>query len=589
MPRRKATRHYGGGFYSPTSNDYLAAATSATLAPGSGSWTARIWAKARDFASSTKALFASSSYNTTGWMFTQYGAYLYCYVKSAGAVATFNNFFVDRDWPHIVVVFDASTYTITLYKDGKLFGISGPSLWSGSVSDTTLGIGVSGSSFLGTVADATLDIGHAWTATQVADDYYGSVLPSTISHRWPLDDGAGTTARATLGPVSLSFGGSPTFVNDSPMVGRDNVRNLLAQSENISSSPWTLTRAQSLGAYGGTKPTGVTAMQILTDTAQTNLNYYLQQNFQTPLADKTPVVFSCYATKVAGSGWFVVQISSNYAYFDLVNGAVGGKATGVRANIEPTNVAGVYRCSVSAPTIVGTSAAYIILANSNGGTFYTSAGSQEQVAVGGMQLEVAYPGQITPAAYVATTSAPLSLTTKRDRRQNLLFYSENQAAGAYGRTSGDALTSGIADPFGGTSAFEYTFTATTSNYAWLAQSIFGMTSPTGWTFAVWLRVSSGTTPITLAISDLYFGYAPSASSITVTTTWQRFTLSVAPGVMKGSAIGVGLLKSSGSVQVFGYQLVQAYGGSINSSPLPEYVKTTSAQYSPSGAPRSIVT
>ena len=115
---------------------------------------------------------------------------------------------------------------------------------------------------------------------------------------------------------------------------------------------------------------------------------------------------------------------------------------------------------------------------------------------------------------------------------------------------------------------------TFGDWAHLEQHVSGNMSGQSWTFSVWMKVSSGTLGgITLGLSD-FTTLSKYSSSLTVTSTWQRFSFSANGFNNTGSiAGGLSVPGAAGTqIQVWGAQLEQA-------AAVTPYMPTTTASVS----------
>jgi hypothetical protein len=200
--------------------------------------------------------YSVATYSTDGWMIDHYGSFTKVYVKSGAPIASIPVRFLG--WTRVVVVFDASTHTAYVWENGVLVGQSAGGAWSGALNANAtfqLGVTGSGASPGEPMADIVYDVGTAWSQAQVTSDYIHGTVPASVTHRWPLDDGAGSSARATLGGLPLTLSGGAAFLADSPMkmrspqTGRvlaNRPQNLLANAD--TPSLWSY-------AWGGTSGT----------------------------------------------------------------------------------------------------------------------------------------------------------------------------------------------------------------------------------------------------------------------------------------------------------------------------------------------
>jgi hypothetical protein len=259
---------------------------------------------------------------------------------------------------------------------------------------------------------------------------------------------------------------------------------------------------------------------------------------------------SVYA-KAAERTWVAVGNTSDgqLAHFNLANGTVGTLAGGATATI--TNVgSGWYRCAVTFTPTAGSRTLAIWLASADNTLTYAGNGNSG-VYIYGAQLSNSAsldPYVPTPGAAPSSTAYygprfdydPVTLAARgllvEEARTNLALYSDQFDNAAWvkagsGTASTPAITANFGvSPDGSNNADRVQLTlnggTTTTDRALLSQSVTIVTS-TVYTFSIWLRSLSGTVSMGIGCDNVA-GNTP----ITVTTSWQRFTLS---GTATGTA------------------------------------------------------
>jgi hypothetical protein len=348
---------------------------------------------------------------------------------------------LNGSWHRLHITCDASTHTLTAYVDGVVDTNSGTNAWSGSFAATCRaapgGLPAEFPSVGAWWADLVLDVGHAWTAADVAADYIEGTIPSTVTHRWPLDDGAGSSARATLGGLPLTLSGGAAFLADSPMLARGVVRNCAAYSEDYTrvTQPgwWTVPGGLATATPGAVANPIDGAMTGQRITAVAGAGYhYVTRAGSLPYDGSSAWIYSLYVQR-DNNDWIFVTFPTDaqIGYFNASTGVFGTLPSGVTGYVEAIAGTTWYRLHLyGVPAASAGNGVGVGLASGNGGANFTATGS-ERVNVFGPMLELAGSGQTTASPYVPTGSAPLSVYGLRERRQNLLPASENFAHSCY--------------------------------------------------------------------------------------------------------------------------------------------------------------
>lgn len=616
MARRVRSRHYGGSLALPGggSGIYAKTAPDVSLDPGSGSLTVALRFKCRSLTGATHIIAEySAAYNTEGFLINQYANTILFYVKSGAA--QLSCYIPDTSWHDWVFVADASDHSMRIYMDGVQVAY-GPSCWTSPITATskvfTLGSGGEVPACTnGLITEAVYDVGHAWTAAQADAHHFEGTVPASATNLWPMDDGAGTTARATRGGLALTLSGGPSFSGDSPMIGRGIVRNFVAQSKALTTAPWVPSGGV-FTAFGGTKPSGVGGMTTITDNASGLANIYQAPSSAFPTSGRGLVILSAFVTKVSGSGWLAMSVDggNNVAWFNVGTGAVGNLGGGNPTTaLEATDVAGVYRLTYALPLGTFTGMGYPRFYNVNGNGVVTHT-LGDAVAVGGVMVEMAVPGQTTPSPYVATGAAPLSVFGLREWRQNLLVQCNRPDLSPWfaATATPPTIVTGLADPEGKTRAFSVQdFSAT--EFQGPEQIFLGATSgDKKHTFCVYVKKTVGATN-TVGVSLQVYGGTPvpigarmnpntgatiGAASGTVVDAgaWWLWSMTVQNNATN-SNVAVTLYPSPGTIA--GGDSVAATGTTIfalprlfqGAGPFASHIDTTSAPANSSGAPRSI--
>jgi hypothetical protein len=302
----------------------------------------------------------------------------------------------------------------------------------------------------------------------------------------------------------------------------------------------------------------------MTDTV-TNATHTTDQTAGTLVRGQLYVV-SCYVKKVAGNNWCVLGFGTATQFFNLSTGTVGVSFVGCTEYQIADAGGGWYRISYLASYTSGTCRVY--LASGDGAAGY--AGGANQIAVGGYQAELAYPGQTTPSALITTGVAPLAVY---EHSQNLGRYSEQFDNAAWDKNSG-ALTvsaNAVAAPTGPSTADTLTWT-NLGRSPWMLQSVTASTSPgSTYTFSCWIK-STGGASHNLTIGGWDNTNAWAQTTVAVTSAWQRFSATFTYAAASTSR-SVGITQTTG-VPVAG---VDMWGAQLELASTPgTYVQTTSA-------------
>ena len=586
MARRLRSRHYGGSLALLVAAATAATALDASLSPVAASLTAACWVKGTAQTTTTEVLELVNATSADGLSISISSGSLVAKVRGGTAASVAASVVLNGSWHRVTASCDASTKTIVLYVDGVQVTTSGAAAWSGSFAATcklVLGLGSIGNSALTTQDDAVLDIGHAWTAADVAADYYDATPPATYTHRWPLDDGAGTTARATRGGLALTLSGGAAFAADSPMIGRGVVRNFVAQSDDASGAAWSNSGGVvAISAYAGLLPIGPLLAKTITDA----LGGPSTHNLSTAAASAPALVpgrtyiASAFVKYVAGTGWVFFGGSGGAAaagkYFNANTGAVGTTGGASSPNAEPreNGWTRIWHTFVQPAVAQGIS---LYLGTADGTLSYTANG--QSIAATGFMIEEAYPGQTTPSPYVATGAAPLSVYGAREWRQNLLVQASAFGNAAWTKDAGAVVTDNqVANPINGAIDADLLDLTGAAGGTGIYQTALTAGIPKGAPKAhlVWARSVSGTGTLLLSDSSTVTG----TTTATLTTAWTPIFLTE-PQTRSDGKSGVYIRKGTlAQVYIWRAQLAQT-------NQVPDGIDTTTAPANSSGAPRSI--
>lgn len=297
--------------------------------------------------------------------------------------------------------------------------------------------------------------------------------------------------------------------------------NMIAQSENFALSQFSVNVAPTLVTTVGDPFGGTAATEWL--GAATGFDCY--QRFSQ--ADQ--------GAALTGSVWLRAPFATNLTLF--VGRFNTGTFSGQSVNIIIPVTTAWTRYSLTVPALNPTGAgrdAVIQFRCLDNGT---------RVQFYGMQLE-AFP---VSRGYIKTTGVPILA------RENLLATSESYAWGS--DYVAPTLATGVADPFGTLLAGRWTFGAAPNDVYRASSLPLAVGEPM--TFSAWLRVAAGTVNLSLQTGANAAG-AFTATPVTVTTTWTRFSVTQPPVPNAASAFAwIVNIPSSTVLEVFGAQLEKA--------------------------------
>ena len=344
--------------------------------------------------------------------------------------------------------------------------------------------------------------------------------------------------------------------------------NLLTRTEEFDNATWTL-GAATVTPNAITAPNGsLTADQLIETTA--TANHEVSQSF-TPSAN-TSYTLSCYL-KAATSSTCGLRFSAGLTGSGVICSVdlVAKTATitsGIGTATIVTLADGWFRVSLTATASASPSStfAYVFrslgIAGSTSSSIYTWGAQLETGSVVSTYL----PSQqtFTSRASSATYFDPQGIL--RTQGYNLLLRSEALATSPWFSANVTLTnnTSDVSDPAGGLTATKIVATGSASS---VGQSATISAASTG---SIWLRTASGTANFTLII---YLSASPftniGTASITVTTTWQRFTVT--------SSLPPSVASYNFQLNTIPATTVYAWGAQLEqSSTAGEYSPTTTA-------------
>jgi hypothetical protein len=298
--------------------------------------------------------------------------------------------------------------------------------------------------------------------------------------------------------------------------------NLLQYSEQFNNAYWTENGA-SVSANAIVSPNGTTTADKIIENSANSVHHILYPN-DTPIGTNTLSVYA----KEGERNWIWLYIFDNvtgslFTWFNVNTGTIGTVDSGLTANIESVGN-GWFRCSITRTQgNIG-----------NGGFGVTNANSV-----------LSYTGNGTSGAYfwgaqlnIGSTAKPYFPTTDRlnvprltyqnggggcpsllleKQSTNIALYSEDFSNSAWIKDSAVITSNTNISPDGTQNAD----TLTISPVQYLRQNLFLPTSTT-YTLSVYVKVASGTKQF---VMGTYSGTGNDfgSSTMTATTTWQRFS------------------------------------------------------------------
>jgi len=392
----------------------------------------------------------------------------------------------------------------------------------------------------------TQSVGSGATAVSVGNGWWRIAIPfnltATVGDAIRFFAGS-NGAVETPGEFVFAWGAQLELGSTATTYNPTTVKNLLGFSEAFDNAAWTKTRASIVtGAQANPVNGAFNAQKLMEDTTATN-SHRVNSGTVT-VATNSVVTFSVYL-KAAERTWCRIAdggVTSSGAYVNLATGQFGTISAGVtRSSIVPVGN-GWYRASITGVLASNLSQLFIDLANGDNSITYTGDGNSGIYIYGAQLSDSASldPYVPTPGAAPSSTAYygprfdydPVTLAAKgilvEEQRVNLLLRSEQYDNATWQKsTGGVASAPSITADFGtspdGTNnadraQFALNGGTTSTDRSLLSQTVT-IVNATSYTFSVWLRSLSGTVAMGIGC-DGVAGNTP----ITVTSTWQRFTL-----------------------------------------------------------------
>ncbi len=331
------------------------------------------------------------------------------------------------------------------------------------------------------------------------------------------------------GDLSFTRASNGTRVNSAGLV-EVTPWNLVQNSEQYNAGTWLLAFL-SISTNSAVAPNGTTTADLLYPSSSEAYCYVSTTSFS--VVGGQIYTQSVYL-KSSGFRWGIVDnmAGSPGAWFDLLNGVVGNVASGCTASIESVGN-GWYRCSVSSVAQSSTNYADFRMSDANGGSAVTANGTDGLLAWG-FQLNIG----ATAKPYFPTTDrlnvprltyqnggggCPSLLLEKQST--NIATYSEDATQWNKGSNVGSITVTAnqTISPDGTQNADKVQFPAVGSGSQYAVLFFPFTASATTYTGSVWLKGENGGEVVWINFTKDGVNYTQTLC--TLTTSWQRFTLS----------------------------------------------------------------
>ena len=497
------------------------------------------------------------------------------------------------------------TYTFSFY--AKPAGRSW--VWAGLGTSSRvyfdLANGVLGTVSSGLTATIT-NVGNGWyrcsvTQTVSATSVVGEVIMVTGNNTGTyIGDGTSGIllwgAQLSVGPYALDYTPTTSAAVYGPRFDYDGSgvtivepvsTNLVLYSQEFENAYWTKGNA-SITANASVAPDGTTTADKLVENSSNAFHYVGKVSLSVSAQAYTTSFYAKAAERTRCFIDFNDGVTGATAYFDLSNGTSSNVSALLTVSISSVGN-GWYRITASRVYASATGGAQFTISPAivAGTAVYTGDGTSG-IFIWGAQLEVgstatAYMVSGATNGFRAVPVVSGSATPKgllvEEQRTNTCTYSEDITAVAWKVDSATRTSNAATSPDGTVNADSVTYTASTGKLIRENAYQISVSGSTTYTISVWLRVTSGTFKLKLSRTNgATWATATLSPELTVTTTWQRFTLtytSDAGDTLTDIVLGSEdktpyTLPATGTVLVWGFQ---HEAGSFATSYIPTLAST----------------
>lgn len=382
----------------------------------------------------------------------------------------------------------------------------------------------------------------------------------------------------------LTNGGtSPKLVKNASAGLEWAAHNIILQSQTFSDAAWNKVKSTAT-AGSATAPNGTATGFLIADSNTDNDNHGLTITSAVTAIAGATYTYSIYAKK---RDYRYVQVNlytgtNRYGFFDLDTGATSGITNADSLSTEDVGN-GWWRLKVvatlgAAETTVTPHAYY---------TDTTVTAAHVGVVGTGTYFWGAQVNRGTLAtAYLPTTSAArYGVAREHDGTQwqalvepagtNLALRAWDYANAAWNVFGAGAakVGVGVTDPFGGTNSYELTLGTVGGAFDSASAVYQNITMPTTTTYTAsfYLRSKTGTTTVRIG-ANVNGAASVDSGDITLTTTWQRFTVSGSGTATANGNISIRTNVAGNSTAIYA-SLAQLETGTVATSPIPTFAAT----------------